>query len=90
MQQIASEPVDSVEITILVDKLFDGLLVSEEPARRPPFGPHLLNVPSPFMERGRSYSDSTKYLGSSSSPVARKTVVRQSSRAPGPKTASRR
>ena len=52
MQHIAPEPVDSIEITILADNLFDGLLVSEGPAKRPPFGPHLLNVPTPFMEGG--------------------------------------
>jgi len=52
VQHIAPEPVDSIEITILADNLFDGLLVSEGPAKRPPFGPHLLNVPTPFMEGG--------------------------------------
>ena len=52
VQQITPERVDSIEITLLVDDLFDGLLISEGPAKRPPFGPHLLNVPSPFMEGG--------------------------------------
>jgi 7,8-dihydropterin-6-yl-methyl-4-(beta-D-ribofuranosyl)aminobenzene 5'-phosphate synthase len=55
MQQIAPEPVDSVEVTILADNFFDGLLVSEGPARRPSLGPHVLNVPTPFMEGGLAF-----------------------------------
>jgi 7,8-dihydropterin-6-yl-methyl-4-(beta-D-ribofuranosyl)aminobenzene 5'-phosphate synthase len=55
MQQIAPEPVDSVEVTILADNFFDGLLVSEGPARRPSLGPQLLNVPTPFMEGGLAF-----------------------------------
>lgn len=55
MQQITPEPVDSVEITILADNLFDGLLVSEGPAKRPSLGPHLLNVTTPFMEDGLAF-----------------------------------
>jgi 7,8-dihydropterin-6-yl-methyl-4-(beta-D-ribofuranosyl)aminobenzene 5'-phosphate synthase len=50
MQQIAPEPVDSVEVTILADNFFDGLLVSEGPARRPSLGPQVLQVSTPFME----------------------------------------
>jgi 7,8-dihydropterin-6-yl-methyl-4-(beta-D-ribofuranosyl)aminobenzene 5'-phosphate synthase len=55
MQQIAPEPVDSVEVTILADNFFDGLLVSEGPARRPSLGPQVLNVPTPFMEGGLAF-----------------------------------
>jgi 7,8-dihydropterin-6-yl-methyl-4-(beta-D-ribofuranosyl)aminobenzene 5'-phosphate synthase len=55
MQQIAPEPVDSIEVTILADNFFDGLLVSEGPARRPLLGPHVLNVPTPFMEGGLAF-----------------------------------
>jgi 7,8-dihydropterin-6-yl-methyl-4-(beta-D-ribofuranosyl)aminobenzene 5'-phosphate synthase len=55
MQHIAPEPVDSVEVTILADNFFDGLLVSEGPARRPPLGPQLLNVSTPFMEGGFAF-----------------------------------
>ena len=55
MQQIAPEPVDSVEVTILADNFFDGLLVSEGPARRPSLGPQHLNVSTPFMEDGLAF-----------------------------------
>jgi 7,8-dihydropterin-6-yl-methyl-4-(beta-D-ribofuranosyl)aminobenzene 5'-phosphate synthase len=55
MQQIAPEPVDSVEVTILADNFFDGLLVSEGPAKRPSLGPQVLNVSTPFMEGGLAF-----------------------------------
>ena len=55
MQQIAPEPVDSVEVSILADNFFDGLLVSEGPARRPSLGPQVLNVSTPFMEGGLAF-----------------------------------
>jgi 7,8-dihydropterin-6-yl-methyl-4-(beta-D-ribofuranosyl)aminobenzene 5'-phosphate synthase len=55
MQPIAPEPVDSVEVTILADNFFDGLLVSEGPASRPSLGPQLLNVSTPFMEGGLAF-----------------------------------
>jgi hypothetical protein len=55
MQQIAPEPVDSVEVTILADNFFDSLLVSEGPASRPSLGPQLLNVSTPFMEGGLAF-----------------------------------
>ncbi len=72
MQQIAPEPVDSIEITILADNLFDGLLVSEGPAKRPPFGPHLLNVPTPFMEGGLVFDQPVVQHGFGALVVARK------------------
>src|SRR5215212_2630472 len=55
MQQIAPEPVDSVEVTILADNFFDGLLVTEGPARRPSLGSQHLNVSTPFMEDGLAF-----------------------------------
>jgi 7,8-dihydropterin-6-yl-methyl-4-(beta-D-ribofuranosyl)aminobenzene 5'-phosphate synthase len=55
MQQIAPQPVDSVEVAILADNFFDGLLVSEGPARRPSLGSQVLNVPTPFMEGGLAF-----------------------------------
>jgi 7,8-dihydropterin-6-yl-methyl-4-(beta-D-ribofuranosyl)aminobenzene 5'-phosphate synthase len=55
MEQIALEPVDSVEVTILADNFFDGLLLSEGPARRPSLGPQHLNVSTPFMEGGLAF-----------------------------------
>ena len=72
VQQIAPDPVDSIEITILVDNLFDGLLVSEGPAKRPPFGPHLLNVPSPFMEGGLVFDQPVVQHGFGALVVVRK------------------
>src|SRR5215210_1392437 len=55
MQQIAPEAADSVEVTILADNFFDGLLFSEGPARRPTLGPQHLNVSTPFMEGGLAF-----------------------------------
>ena len=72
VQQIAPEPVDSVEVTILVDNLFDGLLVSEGPARRPSFGPHLLSVSTPFMEDGLVFDQPVVQHGFGALVVARK------------------
>ena len=72
MRQIAPEPVDSVEVTILVDNLFDGLLVSEGPAKRPSFGPHLLSVPTPFMEDGLVFDQPVVQHGFGALVVVRK------------------
>ena len=72
MQQIAPEPVDSIEITILADNLFDGLLISEGPAKRPPFGPHLLNMPTPFMEGGLVFDQPVVQHGFGALVVVRK------------------
>lgn len=72
VEQIAPDPVDSIEITILVDNLFDGLLVSEGPAKRPPFGPHLLNVPSRFMEGGLVFDQPVVQHGFGALVVVRK------------------
>jgi 7,8-dihydropterin-6-yl-methyl-4-(beta-D-ribofuranosyl)aminobenzene 5'-phosphate synthase len=72
VQQIAPEPVDSVEVTILVDNHFDGLLVSEGPARRPSLGPHMLSVPTPFMEGGLAFDQPVVQHGFGALVVVRK------------------
>jgi 7,8-dihydropterin-6-yl-methyl-4-(beta-D-ribofuranosyl)aminobenzene 5'-phosphate synthase len=55
VQAVCPAPLDSLEVTILADNLFDGLLVDEGPARRPRFDPDLLAAPSRFMEGGRVF-----------------------------------
>lgn len=72
VQQIAPEPVDSVEATILVDNLFDGLLVSEGPARRPSLGPPMLSVPTSFVEGGLAVDQPVVQHGFGALVVARK------------------
>ena len=72
MQHIAPEPADSIEITILVDNFFDGLLVSEGTTKRPPFGPHLLNVSTPFMEGGLAFDQPVVQHGFGALVVVRK------------------
>jgi 7,8-dihydropterin-6-yl-methyl-4-(beta-D-ribofuranosyl)aminobenzene 5'-phosphate synthase len=42
---IALEPVDAVEITTLVDNVFDGLLTGDERVRRAGFGPPVVSAP---------------------------------------------
>jgi len=72
MQQIAPEPVDSVEVTILADNFFDGLLVTEGPARRPSLGPQVLNVSTPFMEGGLAFDQPVVQHGFGALVVVRK------------------
>jgi 7,8-dihydropterin-6-yl-methyl-4-(beta-D-ribofuranosyl)aminobenzene 5'-phosphate synthase len=72
VQLIAPDPLDSVEVTILADNFFDGLLVSEGPARRPSLGPHVLNVPTPFMEGGLAFDQPVVQHGFGALVVVRK------------------
>jgi 7,8-dihydropterin-6-yl-methyl-4-(beta-D-ribofuranosyl)aminobenzene 5'-phosphate synthase len=72
MQKIAPEPADSVEVTILADNFFDGLLVSEGPARRPSLSPEVLNVSTPFMEGGLTCDQPSVQHGFGALVVVRK------------------